>query len=70
MASITIKVEIWEENIQAVIDHYEGCTGKKPSKRWLMNFLRLDIAGLVNETFTDGIEDAIEACIEAKDFQD
>jgi len=64
MKDITIKVTISGENVQAVIDAYKDFTGKEPSKRWLTNFLRLDVTGLANETFCDGLEDAVEACVD------
>ncbi len=61
---ITIKVTVSTDNVQALINEYKAFTGKEPSERWILSFLRADASEYYGETFTDGLGDAVAASIE------
>ncbi len=62
---IRIKVTVSIENVQAVIDEYKAFTGKEPSERWILAFLRADASSYYyGDTFTDGLGDAVANSIE------
>lgn len=55
-----ITITIPKEAVEAVKSMAKEVSGKKPSKEDLEKFFTRDIEGIYNDTFEDGVEDAVE----------
>jgi hypothetical protein len=55
-----ITITIPKEAVEVVKIMAKEATGKKPSKKQLIEFFVTDIEGVYGDTFEDGIEDAVE----------
>lgn len=64
--AITVKVEISNKQIQAVIDTHKEITGKVPSNRWLRAFFKYDVYHTYDTYFEPELGDTVSLYLKQK----